>query len=261
METFSLLIGFFVACLVTATGIGGGILLTPLLIVVLRIPPIVAVGTALVFMSITKASATVLHWRQKTVDFQLGSCLLLGSIPGAFAGAETLALLQAGMGQEVNGILRVGIGICLIGLSFFSLILDGLRNRSWLLQKDKDRDGVVERHERKNAIAIGFAGGFLVSATSVGSGSLIILLLLICCKRRAAVLVGTDIFHGMVLTLVAALLHFQVGSVDLHLLARLFIGSIPGVIIGIYISSLVRPFSLRTALLIFGVLGGFVMIL
>lgn len=259
MVTLSLLLGLLVGCLVAATGIGGGILLTPVLIVVLHIPPVKAVGTALVFMSLTKVFAALHHWRQKTVDFRLASYLLLGSIPGALAGSEMLILLQARVGHEADFILQRGIGISLIFIAIISLIVDRLRDHRWLFTKGKDDIG--GSLERKNAVVIGFVGGSLVSATSVGSGSLLLLLLIIFCRRSTTTLVGTDIFHGMLLTLIAALLHLRIGGIDSYLLARLLIGSVPGVVIGTYICILIRPFSLRTTLLVLSAVSGFVMTL
>lgn len=252
----SVVVGFFVGSLVGATGIGGGILLTPLLIVVLHVSPIVAVGTALLIMSLTKVIAVLIHWRQNTIDFRLSSQLLSGSVPGAFVGSKMLVLLQDRLGQGVNDVLRTSIGICLMIFALVSVALDCRGVFNSLLQKD----GALPVGTEKKAMAIGFAGGFLVSATSIGSGSLIMLLLLVYCKRRPAHLVGTDLFHGMILTMAAAIFHSRIGGIDLPILWRLLIGSIPGAMLGANVTMLMKPLWLRRVLLVLSAVGGFMML-
>lgn len=122
------------------------------------------------------------------------------------------------------------------------------------------KDGRLTGRDLHKATAIGFAGGLLVSATSIGSGSLIILLLLVCCKIPPARLVGTDIFHGMILTMAAALLHSRMGLADLHLLGLLLVGSIPGTIVGVKVTNLIESLWFRRALLILSAVGGFMML-
>lgn len=256
VNLLSVFIGFFVGCLVAATGIGGGILLTPLLIVVLNASPVAAVGTALLFMALTKVCASLFHWRQNTVDFRLSAFLLLGSVPGAFTGSEVLLLVQHRFGEGINGALRIAIGVCLIVFAVGSLVLDSRRVLNSYLRED----GRVRGRNLYKAVGIGFAGGFLVSATSIGSGSLIMLLLLVCCKIPPARLVGTDIFQGMILTTVAALFNSRIGLADLHLLGLLLIGSIPGAIVGVRVTTLIESLWFRRALLILSAVGGFMML-
>jgi len=254
----AVLIGCLVGCIVAATGIGGGVLLMPLLIIVLRVSPIAAVGTALLFMSGTKLWAVALHWRQHTVDFRLAGQLSLGSIPGAFAGAAALSALHARMGDGVNSFLRTAIGILLIAIPLLSIVLDAFKRgqpsafgASALSQT---------RPEWKRAACIGLAGGFLVSATSVGSGSLIILLLLIWCRRPPVVLVGTDIFHAMILTAVATLIHLRMNPVNFAMAGQLLVGSLVGVAVGTRLSADMAPAWLRRTLLILAATGGLAML-
>ena len=248
MTALTVCIGFVVGFAVAATGIGGGILLTPLLTVVLRIPPMAAIGTALSFMSATKLVAVVLHWSQKTVDLRLVGQLTLGSLPGAILGAYVLAFVHARYGENLNSLLRPTIAVTLILIALLSVGLERHRPS----QRASGNEGI-------KAIGIGFAGGVLVSATSVGSGSLIILLLLIFCPRAPVVLVGTDILHALILTTVAALLYLRMNIIDLHLVGLLLCGSVPGIIIGTRVSVTLAAAWLRTCLLILAMMAGVVM--
>lgn len=128
MAVLTVCIGLVVGFAVAATGIGGGILLTPLLTVVLRIPPMAAIGTALSFMSATKLLAVILRWRQKTVDLRLVGQLTLGSVPGAILGAYVLAFAHARYGEGLNSLLRPTIAVTLVMVALLSLGLKGRRS-------------------------------------------------------------------------------------------------------------------------------------
>ena len=239
-----------------ATGIGGGILLTPLLTAVLRITPMAAVGTALSFMSVTKLLAVALHWRQKTVDIRLAGHLALGSVPGAVLGTSLLAFAYSRFGEGMNTLLRPAIAASLIIIVFLSLGYEGRKRYSSVVKNSGQR---ARGGEVAKAVGIGFVGGVLVSTTSVGSGSLVILLLLIFCPRAPAVLVGTDILHALILTTVAALLYLRIDAIAFHVFGLLLCGALPGVTVGIRIGVALAPARLRRWILILAGLGGLAM--
>jgi uncharacterized protein len=233
------------------------VLLMPLLVLVLRISPLLAVGTALTFMAITKSLAVALHWKQRTVDLTLAGYLALGSIPGALAGSAGLAFLHSRLGSRVDNPLRITIATCLILISVLSIIVESHKTES--LNFSNSSRGRTNA-EPITAACIGLVGGFLVSATSIGSGSLIILLLIMFCPRHPATLVGTDIFHGMVLSIFAACLHRRLNFVDWHILRSLLLGSFVGVTIGARLSILASTIWLRRCLFVLAMLGGLAML-
>jgi uncharacterized protein len=251
------LLGLFVGCMVVSTGLGGGILLTPLLIVAFHVSPIVAVGTALFCMSLTKVCAAIFHWKQNTIDFRLAASLAMGSIPGALGGSLIFNSFHNSRGESFESYLRIFIGIVLIVIAALSLMLDVVSG--WFQSVSVNSPG-LPAHEQRCAACIGFIGGLLVSTTSVGSGSLVVLLLLMFCRPRPAVLVGTDIFHGMILTTVATIAHLRLNVIDFHLVALLLLGSLPGVLLGGRLATTMAPVLLRRTLLVLVVAGGLVML-
>ena len=251
------LIGFLVGGLVASTGVGGGVLLLPILIIGLRVPPIVAVGSDVVFMFLTKLWAVVLHWRRSNVDWQLAIALALGSVPGELAGVGLLAFLRFSWGAGVNSFLRALIGVLLVVLPIVSLVIDRIKLR----RGASLRDGAPLRSNRyKGAVLIGLVGGFLVGLTSVGSGSVIMLLLMLFYRRAPAVLVGTDIFNAMILTGVTGIVHLKMGTVDARLVAGLMVGSVAGVLLGAKLTTIVPSIWLRRAVLLLLITAGIKML-
>ena len=226
----TILIGFTVGLLVGLSGLGGGVVLLPLLIFVLHVPPIMAVGSGAVFSSITKTGAGLLHWRQGTLDWGLVGYLAAGSIPGALAGVGFLSYLRTTYGDGVNDLLTRMIGILLVVIPILLLVEAKLQR-----QTGNDLRSLLPGWvNRRNGAAItGLVGGFLVGLTSVGSGSIILMLLLLFSRRPPKVLVGTDIMHAVILTGVAGLFHLGIGTVDLPLVGLLLVGSLPGSLLGV----------------------------
>jgi uncharacterized protein len=238
-----------IGCAVSSTGIGGGVLLLPVLIVLLHVPPLVAVGTALVYMSATKTFALLLHWRQGTVDMHLARYLCLGSVPAVLVGSFSLRLILPRFGDHLDRDLRIAVAICILLVAGFSLIASSLKRKVSSGSHDGNLDAL-------NAVWIGALGGFVVSVTSIGSGSVIVLLLLIFCPRAPAILVGTDIFHGVILATVGWLTRIGTGQIDWRLVSLLLAGSVAGVPLGTYVASICPAVWLRRTLLFFAVLGG-----
>lgn len=236
-------LGFVVGLLVGITGTGGGALLTPLLILLGWAPPMVAVGTDLVWSTLTKAAGAVVHWRQHTVDLTIVKRLAMGS--GALIGLALLAHLHASGTHDLDRlVLRLlGAALVCVALSLFWRALRGSRPATTSL-------GEHDKRRLEWIITLtGLVVGFLVSITSVGSGSLIIASLVVLYPgtplRR---MVGSDIVHALLLVGVSALGHLGLGSINFGLLGALLIGSIPGVWLGSRMTARVPEKALRPVL-------------
>ncbi len=219
------LFGLLVGTLVGMTGLGGGVLLLPLLIFGLGVPPLTAVGSDAVVNFVTKMGAGSLHARQGTVQWRLVGGLALGSVPGAMLGVTLLGRLRDTYGSRVNDFLMIWIGALLIVIPIFLLLQKQISEGA-----DAAPDGRAK--SLFGSALIGLIAGFLVGMTSVGSGSVIMMLLLLFYRFRPAVLVGTDIVHAVLLTGVASLMHWRLGTVDPVLVGSLLLGSIPGGLLG-----------------------------
>lgn len=230
--------GFVVGALIGLTGIGGGVVLLPLLIHGLGVPPIIAVGSSALYSSLTKVGAGWFHLRQKTVDGPLTLWLATGSVPGAFIGFALLQWIRSIVdpAQSIDDVLTRAIGLLLIVVPLV-MWTTGLVSRRRLRSSDEPRSLSGEPRFLENRsgwfIAVcGFVGGFLVGFTSIGAGSVIMMLLILTTRRPPATLVGTDITHAVLLTGVTGILHFGAGNIDVPLIAWLLIGSLPGTLIG-----------------------------
>jgi uncharacterized protein len=226
-----ILVGVLVGTLIGLSGLGGGVALLPILIFGLGVPAIIAVGSAAVFNALTKVWVGCAHWRGRTICWPLVLALSGGSLPGTFLGVLFLAHLRTVYGVEVNTILRSFIGVLLVAIPAF-LLIQGQLARFITIRKRCP-------HELYPATAaIGFAAGFLVGMSSVGSGTVIMALLLIFVQCPPVVLVGTDITHAVLLTGVTGLLDWHMGAVDFSLVLPLLIGSIPGSLLGVKLSNI-----------------------
>ena len=235
-----ILIGLVVGTLIGLTGLGGGVLLLPLLIFGLRVPAIVAVGSDAVFNFVTKVPSSGVHLLKGTVRRKVVIALAVGSVPGAILGVRLLQHLRVLYGTGVNDFIKSAVGILLIVVS------------TLLLLQRRIEEQVANRPPTAKSFAgmavIGIVAGFLVGMTSVGSGSIIMMLLLMFYSYPPKVMVGTDIVHAVILTGVTGLLHYQLGNVDLSLVGCLLIGSIPGGLAGSYLSTRVPVLWLRRIL-------------
>ncbi len=219
-------LGFVVGFLVGLTGIGGGSLMTPLLILVGGVRPLVAVGTDLAYAAITKAVGAVVHFRQQTVDLGITWRLGIGSIPAALAGVAVITWVRAGAHNGAVDLFitrAVGVALVLVALNLFLSPLYRKASR-------ETQAPLPQRWQMALTVLAGVGTGFLVGLTSVGAGSLISAALLILYPRLPlSRIVGTDILHATFLGAAAGLAHFGMGSVDLQILGGLVLGSIPGV--------------------------------
>jgi uncharacterized membrane protein YfcA len=219
-----LLVGFFVGL----TGVGGGVLLAPVL-VFMGIQPSVAVGTDLVYGSVTKLVGTVRNVRARQVDWHWTGALAVGSLPAGLAGSYFVHWLQHHE-PTAEHILLKALGAVLTLAAVVNLVsVLWLRGRAIKTLADWSPSSWSNR---ARVALIGAVIGFLVGLTSVGSGSLIAMVLMLTSRLTVHKLIGTDIAHAMLLVAVASIAHLDIGTVDLHLAANLLVGSIPGVLIG-----------------------------
>ncbi|MGC2333541.1 MAG: sulfite exporter TauE/SafE family protein [Candidatus Acidiferrales bacterium] len=238
-------VGLLVGLAVGLTGVGGGALLVPILVLFMHISPIVAVGTGAIFITVTKVGAAWSYHRKNLVDVRLVLRMAIGSVPGAALGVVGLALLRAHMGDEVNSFLKTFIGILLILTPGFAVVQGYLQKRGQRPFRDHLPKWITPG---SGAIAVGFVGGSLVGMTSMGSGSIIMTLLVPFYSRPLTTLVGTDIAHALILGIVASLGHLALGTPDFRLLAALLLGSIPAAWYGAHIATTIRVTWLRTVL-------------
>ena len=238
--TLKILIGFVVGTLIGMTGLGGGVLLLPLLIFVLKVPPILAVGSDAVFNFFTKIGSSWVHLRKGTVRRKVVLALAVGSVPGSIAGVSLLGHLRKVYGTGVNALITSAIGLLLVCIP--TLLLFQTRIEEHVASRPPTMKSFV------GMSVIGLLAGFLVGMTSVGSGSIIMMLLLLFYSYAPKVMVGTDIVHAVVLTGVTSVMHWHIGNVDPRLVASLLIGSIPGGLLGSHLSTRVPVLWLRRIL-------------
>lgn len=246
--------GFAVGLIVGVTGVGGGSLMTPLLVLLFGVSPATAVGTDLLYASLTKTVGGWVHGRNGTVDWKVVGLLSLGSFPAAII---TIALLKylALDEKTLRGLVTGVLSVALLATATALLLKDAIKKLA------RRKDGTVyELHHRylpAATIATGLVVGTLVTISSIGAGVLGTVALLFLYPRMASVkVVGTDIVHAVPLTAVAGMGHMALGTVNFVLLGSLLLGSLPGIYIGSHVSAkvpekILRPV-LATMLLVIG---------
>ena len=250
MNSIAILSGFGVGAIVGLTGVGGGSLMTPLLVTVFRLHPALAIGTDLWFAAITKSSGSIVHHRHGHVDYPILGWLLAGSIPAAVA---TVLLMHAtGVDKGWASALTFSLGIALL-LTAVTVAYKtawqriGLQLERWITPARKPW----------LTVACGVLLGVLVSLSSIGAGAIGATLILILNPRlEARRLVGTDIAHAVPLTLVAGIGHATLGNVDWSLLGSLLVGSLPGIWLGAHLTRRLPERFVRGALCISLVTAG-----
>ncbi len=246
--------GFLVGLIVGVTGVGGGSLMTPLLVLLFGVSPATAVGTDLLYASLTKSLGGWVHGKRGTVDWKVVGLLALGSLPAAVI---TIVLLKylAPDEKTLRGLVTGVLSVALLATATALLLKDRIK------QLARRKDGTVyelhHRHLPAATIVTGIVVGTLVTISSVGAGVLGTVALLFLYPRMAtAKVVGTDIVHAVPLTAIAGMGHLAMGTVDLVLLGSLLLGSLPGIYLGSHLSAkmpekVLRPI-LATMLLIIG---------
>jgi uncharacterized protein len=236
--------GLGVGVLVGMTGIGGGSLMTPMLILVFGVTPVTAIGTDLAYAAVTKTVGGWKHLRQKTVDIRLSSWMAIGSVPAAVAGVWVLDLLEEAAGRDFDDLV--------ISILAGALLLTGAATlvRAFLKRMhERERDTIeLERRHKVAAVVLGVGVGFVLGVTSAGSGALIAVGLILLFRLSPTRVVGTDVFHAAILLWAAGLAHVTAGNVDFGLAGTILLGSVPGVWLGSHWSVRVEPAVLRTTL-------------
>jgi uncharacterized protein len=239
------LFGLGVGILIGLTGIGGGSLMTPLLIIVLGVQPTVAVGTDLAYGAVTKTAGGWKHLRKGTVDVTVSKWLAFGSLPGALLGVVLIDRLHDAYGKDFDQVLLAFVAGALVIVAITVLVRTFLL--SHLAASERETFKFTTR-TRIAAIAMGFVLGTILGLTSVGSGALVGVALIVLFRLTPRRVVGTDVFHAALLLWVAGLAHLVSGNVDFGLMGNILIGSIPGVWIGAHFIDRVPAQRLRVVL-------------
>ncbi|MDE2598963.1 MAG: sulfite exporter TauE/SafE family protein [Rhodocyclaceae bacterium] len=237
--------GFMVGAIVGLTGVGGGSLMTPLLVLMFGIHPAKAVGTDLLYAAITKSGGTWVHAGKGTVDWKIAGLLAAGSMPATAITLLTVHFHAPGGFGNSTKLISVMLGIALLltaaSLVFRSRLIAWAQSRNKTPRSQKTTDMLT--------VATGITLGVLVSLSSVGAGALGVTALLFLYPTLPTVkIVGSDIAHAVPLTLVAGIGHWFMGSVDFELLGSLLIGSLPGIYIGSHLAVRIPEKVLRPSL-------------
>jgi uncharacterized protein len=247
LDPLIVLFGLGVGVLVGLTGMGGGSLMTPLLIVVIGTKPVVAVGTDLAYGAVTKTVGGWRHFRHGTVDMGMSGWMAVGSVPAAVGGVYVLEAIQSAYGKQFDDVMLTLVAGALLFTGVAVLA------RSMFLPSfiDKEKDRVVMTTRNKvAAVSLGVFVGFVLGVTSAGSGSLIAVGLILLFRLAPKEVVATDVFHAAILLWAAAIAHIVVGNVDYGLMVNILVGSLPGVWIGSHLVTKIQASTLRTALAI-----------
>ena len=240
------LAGLAVGILVGMTGMGGGSLMTPILILLFGFDTKTAVGTDILHGAVFKSFGAVRHRMLGTVHARLALWMLLGSAPMSLVGVQ----IASGFGDGADSVMGKIVGAALIlgGLGFVA--------KTFLSGKADDAPFLLATRDKAIALTIGALCGFVVGLTSVGSGTFFGLAMLLIYPLTARKIVGTDVFHAAALLWVAGASHLLHGNVDLHAMAWLLVGSIPGVLLGSQMSIKIPDTALRTGFAVVLILSG-----
>lgn len=233
METHGLgfsLAGLLVGIAIGATGVGGGSLMTPILILFYGISPKLAVGTDLLYASISKSWGVVLHGRNGSMDWRIVGWLALGSVPASLAMLWFIS--SHGSSAELDRWIKLTLAIAVITTATFTLLQEPILR---LVKRSENASGVglFERHQKLGTVLSGVLIGAVVTISSVGAGVIgMMLLLMLYPKQKPLSLVGSDLAHAVLITGIAGAGHAKLGTVDYALLGWLLLGAIPGIWIG-----------------------------
>ena len=243
--------GLLVGFLVGLTGVGGGSLMTPVLVLLFGVSPATAVGTDLLFASTTKLVGTLVHGARATVDWAIVRRLAAGSVPAAVV--ALIALSRMGHPPaSANHTILTSLGVMLILTAFATLF------QKQLVRLSTRADHQPARNTQIPTVLLGIVLGTAVTLSSVGAGAMgVTVLLLIYPSLRISGIVGTDIAHAVPLTLIAGLGHWVIGDVNPALLVNLLIGSLPGVVLGSLLSTRSPDHALRPVLALVLLISGY----
>jgi uncharacterized protein len=238
------LTGLLIGALVGLTGMGGGSLLTPILVIVFGFRPTLAVGTDVLHGAVFKTFGAVRHRRLGTVHARLTFWMFLGSGPMSLLGVAAATALKHHYGDGVQSVEAYAIGAALV-LGGIGLVAKTLIKRG---MQPSDAPFLLSRRDRVIAVTIGAVFGFVVGLTSVGSGTFFGLVMVLVYPLTISKIVGTDIFHAAALLWVAGAGHLFAGNVDLHAMFWLLLGSVPGILLSSKLTLRVPEQALRLGL-------------
>jgi hypothetical protein len=245
MDPAIIVFGLGIGVLVGMTGMGGGSLMTPLLILIFGIQPTTAIGTDIFYSAVTKTVGGWRHFRMKTVNMELVKWLAIGSVPASVLGVAIVSVLEKHIGEDrLDSLVYAVLGGTLLMVGVITLTR-ALILRDLVVERDRFE---VERRHKVAAIVIGATTGFVIGVTSAGSGTVIAILLIAVYRLAPKKVVGTDVFHAAILLWAAGIAHWIGGNVDFTLAANILIGSVPGVVIGAALSDKAPQGFIRTAL-------------
>ena len=265
------IVGLFIGFLVGLTGMGGGSLLAPIMILVFRIPPVWAVGTDIAYSTVTKALGSVVHIRQKNVNFKVALWLACGSVPATFLSVSLVQYIRKHYGTVVNGIILHTLGFTLLLVAVLLVLKPLIMHRLYQKRIETQKQAVLKSEmdltKRSNhwekwyrplvTALVGAFVGFLVGLTSVGSGTLIIVSMAFLFPRLTAKeLVGTDIFQAFMLLAAGAIAYLSAGTINWPIVGMLLIGSLPGVFLGSKLSKFIPDRYMRPVLATVLVISG-----
>ena len=253
MEFAQVISGFIVGTIVGITGVGGGSLMTPVLVLLFGVAPATAVGTDLLYAAITKSGGTLVHARRGNVDWHIVGLLAAGSLPAAALTLFGVSRLAPGGLGEASKLITGALGVALL-LTAAALLF---RHRLLAWAKSRRENELSPTRRAQLTVATGAILGALVALSSVGAGALgVTALFLLYPRLRAIGIVGADLAHAVPLTLLAGLGHWWLGSVDWTLLATLLAGSLPGIVLGSHLAPRIPERILRPTLAGMLVLAG-----
>ncbi len=255
MDPALIIFGFGIGALVGMTGMGGGTLMTPMLILLFGVKPVTAIGTDIFYAAVTKTVGGWRHLRKGTVNLGLTFWLAIGSVPASIAGVWVISILQTKIGEaELDSIVYALLGGTLLMVGIITLARALILSN---LIEERD-DFEIKRRHKVAAVVIGATTGFVIGITSAGSGTVIAILLIAIYRLTPQKVVGTDVFHAAILLWAAGLAHWVGGNVDFVLAGNILLGSIPGVIVGTHYATRAPTGFLRTALGVVLVASGIV---
>jgi uncharacterized protein len=237
--------GLGVGILVGITGMGGGALMTPILILIFGFQPTTAIGTDLAYGAVTRTLGAWRMLRQGSVNVPLSLWMAVGSVPSAVAGVIVLEQLKKTLGASFDDTVMIAVAAALALTAGAMLVKFMLFPAS--LQRERE-DFALDTHHKVGAVVLGVLVGFVLGVTSAGSGSLIAVGLIMCFRMAPRKVVGTDMFHASVLLWAASIAHLVAGNIDFALAGTILIGSLPGVWIGAEIMPRVPVSALRASL-------------
>jgi uncharacterized membrane protein YfcA len=245
MDPLLVVAGFGIGLLVGMTGMGGGSLMTPILILLFGTAPTTAIGSDIAYAAITKTVGGWRHLRLKSVNVPLAMWLAAGSVPAAIAGVWTISVLRREFGDSLDDIVLTALGIALVAVGLLVLIRAIFIPSAVATERESF---ALSRSDKAAAAAIGATTGFVIGITSAGSGTLIAVFLIALFRLAPRQVVGTDVFHAAILLWAAGVAHTIGGNVDFTIVGTILIGSIPGISIGSHLTVRLPTGLLRNAL-------------